>query len=52
MKETIRFTLNGKPIELDVDGGEMFFFMMHITSRGRAIRYDPNAFRVQVYLNQ
>ena len=38
--------------ELDVNGGEMFFFTMHISTRWREFKYDPNVFRVQVYLKQ
>jgi hypothetical protein len=39
-----------KQFELDVNGGELFFFTMHISSTWRGFRYDPNAFQVQVYL--
>jgi len=47
--DTTGFT---KQFELDVSGGEMIFFTMHISTRWREFKYDPNAFRVQVYLKQ
>jgi hypothetical protein len=41
-----------KQFELDLDGGEMIFFTMQVRSTWREFRYDPNAFRIQVYLTQ
>ncbi len=38
--------------ELNVNGGEMIFFTMHISTSWREFKYDPNAFRVQVYLRE
>lgn len=47
--DTTGFT---EQFEVDVNGGEMFFFTMHIASTWRQFLYDPNALRVQVYLKQ
>jgi hypothetical protein len=37
---------------MDVNGGEMFFFTMQVSSTWREFKYDPTVFRVQVYVKQ
>jgi hypothetical protein len=41
-----------KQVEVDANGGEMFFFTMQVSSTWREFKYDPTIFRVQVYLRQ
>jgi hypothetical protein len=39
-----------KQFEVDANGGEMFFFTMQVSSTSREFKYDPNIFRVQVFV--
>ena len=41
-----------KQFEVNANGGEMFFFTMQVQSIWREFQYDPNIFRVQVYLKE
>jgi hypothetical protein len=41
-----------KQFELDVNGGEMFFFTLQVDSTWREFKYDPTLFRVQVYAKE
>ena len=47
--DTAGFT---KQFEVNANGGEMFFFTMQVQSIWREFQYDPNIFRVQVYLKE